>query len=64
MRVQRYHERKTEEPPLVPGVSSDFKNFAGKFGIPIGGEMVKMEPYQQTHRAATAMAKGRRKTLN
>jgi hypothetical protein len=60
MRVQRYPERKSDEPSLVPGVSSDFKNFAGKFGIPIGGDMGKMEPYQQTQRAATAMAKGRR----
>jgi hypothetical protein len=28
------------EEALVPGVSSDFKNFAEKFGIPIGGDLV------------------------
>ncbi len=49
---------------MVPGVSSDFKNFAEKFGIPIGGDLLQMDPYEQTQRAATAMVKGRRQTLN
>ena len=49
---------------MVPSVSSDFKNFAEKFGIPLKGDLVKMEPYQQTQRAGTAMVRGRRQTLN